>query len=115
MLNMLVLIAQMAMEIPHSMDYLTAAAIPEVFITAHESMIETGQLKSKQSILIHAAGSGVGTACLQLAKIMQCDIFVTAGCDKKINKLIAMGAKAGFNYKSSDFTAEILKKTRFKV
>lgn len=99
----------MAMEIPDTMDDLTAAAIPEIFLTAHASLIELAGLKAHEKILIHAAGSGVGTAALQLAQQLQCEIFVTAGSEAKISRLIDLGAKAGFNYKNQSFDQELLR------
>jgi tumor protein p53-inducible protein 3 len=106
--------AQMAMKIPESMDFITAAAIPETFITANETVIELGQLQKGQTILIHAAGSGVGTAALQLARSIGAEIFITAGSQEKINKLLTLGAQAGFNYKTDDFVTGILEKTQQK-
>ena len=55
-------------KIPDHLDFVAAAAVPEAFITAHDAMFTLGRLKACESLLIHAVGSGVGLAALQLAK-----------------------------------------------
>ena len=88
-----------------------AVAIPEAFITAAERLYTNGNLQANQSVLIHAAGSGVGTATIQLAKYSGAYIFVTAGSDEKIKKCLALGADVGINYKKEDFVKIISDKT----
>src|SRR5438105_12919689 len=55
-------------EIPEALDFAEAAAVPEVFITAHDALFSQGGLETGERVLVHAAGSGVGTAALQLAR-----------------------------------------------
>src|SRR5215472_13210311 len=57
----------MLVEIPENLDYIQAAAIPEVFITAHDALFTQGELQMGERVLIHTAGRGVGTAAIQLA------------------------------------------------
>ncbi len=59
--------AHMAMPIPDGWDFLTAAAVPEVFFTANETVFVLGGLQSGETLLVHAGGSGVGTAAIQMA------------------------------------------------
>src|SRR6266702_7311655 len=54
-------------EIPDNLDFVQAAGVPEVFITAHDALFTQGGLQMGERVLIHAAGSGVGTAAIQLA------------------------------------------------
>lgn len=103
--------AEMAIKKPDSLSYIEAAAIPEVFITAQETLLELGQLKNEQRVLIHAGGSGVGLAAIQLAKIINAEIFATAGHEQKIDKLNKIGIKEVFNYKSESFIERIFEKT----
>lgn len=98
---------RMAMSIPDEWSFEEAAAVPEVFFTANENIFTLGQLTLGETILIHAGGSGVGTAGIQIAKHAGARVFVTAGTSEKIEKCLTLGATAGINYKQSDFVAEI--------
>src|SRR5690348_4903301 len=55
-------------EMPANLDFIQAAAIPEVFMTAHDALFTQAGLHMGEKVLIHAAGSGVGTAAIQLAR-----------------------------------------------
>ena len=98
---------RMAMFIPDKWSFEEAAAVPEVFFTANENIFTLGRLSDGESILIHAGGSGVGTAGIQIAHHAGARVFVTAGTPNKIDNCKALGAIAGINYKESDFVAEI--------
>jgi NADPH2:quinone reductase len=58
---------RMAMPIPVGLDFVEAAPVPEVFVTAHEALIHLAHLKHSETVLIHAASGGVGSAAVQLA------------------------------------------------
>ncbi len=60
--------ASRAMKIPESLSFSEGAAIPEVFLTAYQTLFWIGNLKEDDTVLIHAGASGVGTAAIQLAK-----------------------------------------------
>ncbi len=102
----------MAMSIPDNWPYTEAAAVPEVFFTANETVFVLGDLKSGESILIHAAGSGVGTAAVQMAHYVGATVYGTAGGIEKIDRIISLGATAVINYKTADFVAEIMRLTQ---
>lgn len=102
---------RMAMHIPSDWSFEEAAAVPEVFFTANENIFTLGQLTKGETILIHAGGSGVGSAGIQIAHHAGANVFVTAGTTDKINKCIELGAKAGINYKETDFANEISRLT----
>lgn len=96
--------AQRAMKIPASLTFAEAAAIPEVFLTAYQTLFWIGQLKRKDTVLIHAAASGVGTAAIQLAKqLTDATVIVTAGSDSKLEVARQLGADVLINYKEEDF------------
>jgi putative PIG3 family NAD(P)H quinone oxidoreductase len=95
--------ARMAMTIPAGWSFAEAAAVPEVFFTAQETMFTLGQLKEGETVLIHAGASGVGTAGIQMARETGARILVTAGSAEKIQRCIELGATAGCNYKERDF------------
>ncbi len=102
---------QMAMPIPDDWSYAYAAAIPEVFMTANETIFELGRLQAGESILIHAGGSGVGTAATQMAHHAGATVYVTAGSAEKIERAISLGASAGINYHTQDFAEEVMRLT----
>lgn len=101
----------LAMKIPAKWSYIEAAAVPEVFIAANEILFELAELQPQQAILIHAGGSGVGTAIIQMAKHNQSQVYFTAGTDEKITKGVELGAIAGINYHQQDFAVEIMRLT----
>lgn len=99
---------RMAMPIPDGMDYVRAAGIPEVFVTAHEAAFHLGRLDAGESILIHAAAGGVGSAAVQLAHAAGARVFATAG-GTKLDRLRGFGADIAIDYKTEDF-AEVIKR-----
>lgn len=99
---------QLTMHVPDSMSMNTAASIPEVWLTAFQILHFVGHMKKGDSVLVHAGGSGVGLAAVQLAKYAGAkSIYVTAGTQAKIDKAVELGATAGFNYKTENFADEI--------
>jgi putative PIG3 family NAD(P)H quinone oxidoreductase len=102
---------RMAMPIPSGWDFVQAAAVPEVFFTANETLFTLGNLQKGETVLIHAGASGVGTAGIQMARHAGARVFVTAGSSDKIARTVALGAKVGINYKEEDFAARILELT----
>ncbi len=103
--------AQMALHIPETWSYEFAAAIPEVFMTANETIFELGQLQAGESVLIQAGASGVGTAAIQMARAAGASVFVTAGSDEKVKKCLDLGAHYAINYKNEDFYEKIMQLT----
>ena len=102
---------RMAMPIPEAWSFEEAAAVPEVFFTANENIFTLGKLSAGETILIHAGGSGVGSAGVQISQHAGATVFVTAGTPEKINRCKALGATEGINYKMTDFVAEIQRLT----
>ena len=95
--------ARMAMPIPAGWSFAQAAAVPEVFFTAQETLFTLGGLQEGETVLIHAAASGVGTAGIQMARETGARTLITAGSAEKIQRCIDLGATAGCNYKERDF------------
>lgn len=101
-----------AMIIPDKLSFVEAAAIPEVFLTAYQTLFWHGRLRKDETVLIHAGGSGVGTAAIQLAKELgESDVIITAGSNGKLEFGKRLGADAGINYKEAEFDKEVLKET----
>lgn len=101
---------RMAMHIPGYLDYIHAAAIPEAFVTAHEALIHLGGLKKGDSVLIHAAAGGVGSAAVQLARATGATVFATTD-GAKTQRVEALGAHLAIDYQALDFVAVIADKT----
>lgn len=104
--------ADRAMIIPDRLSFEEAAAIPEVFLTAYQTLFWLGELTDQDTVLIHAGGSGVGTAAIQLAKQMtKAKIITTAGSQEKLDFCCSLGADVCINYKEQSFEEEVLKAT----
>jgi len=104
--------SKMGIRIPDGMDFETAAAIPEAFLTAYQTLFTIGNLKPHMKVLFHAGASGVGTSAIQLCNLVEgVEIYVTAGSSNKIEECIKLGAKGGVNYKNGEWINEMLKIT----
>jgi putative PIG3 family NAD(P)H quinone oxidoreductase len=82
-------------EIPPNLDWAQAAAVPEVFITAHDALWTQAALHPGETVLIHAIGSGVGLAAVQLARAIQAVPYGTSRTADKIEKSKPLGLEAG--------------------
>jgi len=101
---------RMAIPIPATLDYVQAAAIPEVFVTANEALIHLAELQKGETVLIHAASGGVGTAATQLARLAGARIFATARADKH-DDLRALGVEVCIDFETEDFSEVVERKT----
>ncbi|MGI8813570.1 MAG: NAD(P)H-quinone oxidoreductase [Pyrinomonadaceae bacterium] len=77
--------------IPANLDYSQAAAFPEAFITAHDALFTQAHFRPTETLLIHAVGSGVGLAALQLAKERGCFVIGTSRTASKLEKCVEFG------------------------
>lgn len=101
---------KMAMAIPQGFSFEEAAAIPETFLTAYQALNWLGGLSPASTVLIHAGGSGVGTAAIQLAHhLYNARIAATAGSRQKLEACEKLGASYTYNYKKQNFAKEIEK------
>jgi NADPH2:quinone reductase len=82
-------------EIPANLDWAQAAAVPEVFITAHDALWTQADLRPGESVLIHAVGSGVGLAAVQLVRAIQAVPYGTSRTADKIEQSKPLGLEAG--------------------
>ena len=105
---------KMAMKIPENLSYQEAAAIPEAYLTAFQSIVWLAKLQAGQSILIHAGASGVGSAAIQIARQIGTTIFATAGSDEKVKFCLQQGANQGINYRTESFGEIIQRETKGK-
>jgi NADPH2:quinone reductase len=77
--------------IPSNLDWAAAAAVPEAFITAHDALFTQAELQIGESVLIHAAGSGVGTAAIQLARAAGARVYGTSRTTEKLERAKPFG------------------------
>lgn len=102
--------AEQLVMLPGEVSFEEAAALPVAYGTAHRMMVTRGQLKAGEKVLILGASGGVGTGCVQLAKLAGCHVIVVASSDEKIAKLKELGADDGVNSKSGDWMREVQKR-----
>src|SRR6266480_2336533 len=92
-------------EIPENLDFVQAGGIPEVFITAHDALFTQAGLQMGERLLVHAAGSGVGTAAIQLAHNTGATTYGTSRTPAKLEKARQLGLDFGLS--SQNFAAEV--------
>ena len=92
-------------EIPENLDFVQAGGIPEVFITAHDALFTQAGLQMGERLLVHAAGSGVGTAAIQLAHAASVTTFGTSRTPSKLEQAKSLGLDVGLADKN--FAAEV--------
>lgn len=98
----------MAMAKPENLSFKEAAAIPETFLTAFQSLDWLAEFQEQETVLIHAAGSGVGTSAIQLARhLYDARIIATAGKQHKLDTAKQLGAHLAYNYKEQNYAEEI--------
>ena len=103
--------SRMAMRIPDNLDFVQAAAVPEVFFTAYDALFNHCELSMGESVLVHAAGSGVGTAAVQLAHNAGAYVFGTEGSADKLQRAAELGMDVGINYREQDFSEVVREHT----
>jgi NADPH:quinone reductase-like Zn-dependent oxidoreductase len=97
--------------IPDGLDYPGAAAVPLTFLTAWNMLIRQARLKAGEEVLVMGAGSGIGTAATQIARLFGARVIAVASTDAKLAKAKELGADAGINYASQDLGQEIRRLT----
>ncbi len=108
----LVIPAAHAMPKPARLSFEEAAAVPVTFVTAWRALVKRAKLRLGETILVHAAGSGVGVAAVQIAKLLGARVIATAGSDAKLEKARALGADEVVNYEAGSFVEAVKKLTR---
>ncbi|MEK6408749.1 MAG: zinc-binding dehydrogenase [Acidobacteriota bacterium] len=88
---------------PESLSFEEAASIPLVFLTAWHMLVNRVELKPGETLLVHAAGSGVGSAAIQIGKLLGARVFATASTPAKLAKARSLGADEAINYQQEDF------------
>ncbi len=94
--------------IPDELSFEEAAAMPIVYKTAWRMLTAKARVQPGETVLIHAIGSGVGTAALQIAKLLGCRVIATAGSDWKLDRAREMGADETVSYEDGETWPEIV-------
>jgi NADPH:quinone reductase-like Zn-dependent oxidoreductase len=93
--------------IPDSLDFVQAAAVPLVFLTAWHMLVGRANIRPGQTVLILGANSGVGTAAIQIAKFFHCRVITTAGNEAKLIKALALGADFAIDHYQQKISEEV--------
>jgi NADPH:quinone reductase-like Zn-dependent oxidoreductase len=96
-----------AMPVPGSMPWEEAAAIPEVFLTAYDALFTRLNLRTGETLLIHAVGSGVGTAGLQIARVAGARVVGTARSADKLEKAKKLGLDVAVDASRGDWAEQV--------
>ncbi len=96
---------------PERLSFEEAASIPLVFLTAWHMLVTNGNIQPDQTVLIHAGGSGLGIAAIQIAKLKGAHVITTVGHPEKGRRAKALGADEVVNYGETDFQQEVLRLT----
>jgi len=100
-----------AVPIPGDLSFDEAAAVPLVFITAWHMLMTRAALRPGEDVLVIGAGSGVGSAAIQIAKLVQARVIAVAGTDSKLEKARQLGADHGINHTKQSIAAEVSRLT----
>ena len=99
--------AHIVLPIPDSLSFEEAAAAPLVFLTAWSMMVGKGDIRPGEDVLILGAGAGVGTAAIQIAKLVGCRVIATASTDEKLARAKQLGADILINYRKDEFDKRV--------
>jgi NADPH:quinone reductase-like Zn-dependent oxidoreductase len=103
--------AENVIALPERLSFEQGAAFPLVFLTAWHMLIRRAGLRPGEHVLIHAGGSGIGTASIQIAKLYGARVITTVGSEEKAGKARALGADEVINYRQAEFDQEVLRLT----
>jgi alcohol dehydrogenase len=105
---------RLVMPVPAGVSLRDAACAPIAFGTTEHMLFDNAKLKPGETILVHAAGSGIGSVAIKMAKALGCTVITTVGDDAKAEKARALGADHIINYKTERFEGVVRKITKKK-
>ncbi|WP_439499287.1 zinc-binding dehydrogenase [Bosea sp. (in: a-proteobacteria)] len=105
---------RLVIKAPAGVSFEDAACAPIGFGTVQHMLFDNAKLEPGESILVHAGGSGIGTAAIKMAKAIGCTVYTTVGDDEKGAKAKALGADFVVNYKTERFEGEVRLLTKRK-
>ncbi len=93
--------------LPTTLDYEVAAAFPLVFLTAWHMAVSRARIQPGEDVLVHAGASGVGSAAIQIARLLGARVITTVGSPEKAERVRALGAEHVVLYRERDFAEAI--------
>ncbi len=93
--------------VPDGVDLAEAAGLPENWFTVWTNMVDRGRLTRGERMLVQGGASGIGTAAIQLGRLIGAEVFATAGTDEKCRFCEQLGARQGINYRTEDFVEAV--------
>lgn len=110
--ELVVVPARNVFQLPDSVGYDDASCLPTASLTAWRCLVHRARIEPGETVLVHAAGSGVGSAAIQIARLFGCRVITTVGADWKVERARALGADEVINYTSTpNFSEAILRLT----
>jgi alcohol dehydrogenase len=106
--------ARLVVPVPDGVSLRDAACAPIAFGTTEHMLFDNAKIKPGETILVHAAGSGIGSVAIKMAKALGCTVITTVGDDEKAEKAKALGADHVINYKKDRFEGVTRKLTAKK-
>jgi NADPH:quinone reductase-like Zn-dependent oxidoreductase len=97
---------------PKNLSWAEAAALPLVTVTAWHMLVTRANVQPGEDVLVHAAGSGVGSLGIQIAKLRGARVIATASSDEKLAKARELGADETINYSSDDWSRQVKRLTK---
>ncbi len=101
--EMLTVHADEALAVPEALSFAEAAAIPEVFLTAYDALVTRARLRPGERVLIHAVGSGLGTAASQIARHLGATVIGTSRSAGKLARAVVYGLDTGIDTSKASF------------
>lgn len=95
--------AGQCLPVPGHLDWISAAALPEAFLTVWINVFQRASLKRGETLLVHGGSSGIGTVAIQMATALGATVYSTAGTAEKVAVCERLGAARGINYHEEDF------------
>ncbi|MFC6789573.1 zinc-binding dehydrogenase [Methylobacterium komagatae] len=106
--------ARLVVPVPDGVEDAEAACAGIAFGTVQHMLFDNAKLEPGESVLVHAGGSGIGTAAIRMAKAIGCTVFTTVGDDEKGAKAAELGADHVINYRTERFEGEVRRLTKRK-
>jgi len=100
---------------PSKLTFSEAACLPLTFLTAWTMLVRRAEVKPGETVLVQAAGSGVGSAAVQICKLLGAKVIATASSEEKLKRAQALGADHVINYSEKDFLAEVKRLTERRM
>jgi alcohol dehydrogenase len=106
--------ARLVIQVPQGVKLRDAACAPIGFATVQHMLFDNAKLEPGETVLVHAGGSGIGSAAIKMAKAIGCTVITTVGDDAKVEKAKALGADHVINYRTDRFEGVVRKLTAKK-